>query len=105
MYYALLCAYAFIHTVEFYVKKTREKKNREIFFSRNRKFFWPIPTTHERRLRIQSFIMIGPPISEKSVPNTRTHKRSLLLGSAWFERNERAGQSETISTFRYFSED
>ena len=48
--------------------------------SRNRKFFWPITHLIEGRLRMQSFIMIGPPISEKSVPDTHTDKRSLLLG-------------------------
>ena len=45
----------------------------------------------ERRLRIQSFSMIGPRISEKSVPDKLTDKRSLLLGcpfSPLFQLNQ-----------------
>jgi len=46
------------------------RKKSRIFFSRNRKiFFWPIAIFSQRRSRIQSFIHIGPPISEKSVPD------------------------------------
>ena len=73
-----------IGSLRFSARKKSVKKNREIFFPRiffprNRNFFWPIPLPFERRLRIQSFIQIGPPISEKSVPTHRQTNRQTFF--------------------------
>ena len=41
-----------------------EKKSVKKKIAKSKFFFWPIPTTYECRLRIQSFIKIGPPVPE-----------------------------------------